>query len=850
MKKMLFSAVFILISSQTMAFFSQKNLERNYKSVHADIRENQIHVEILEKIINPSEEPQTIRFFEPIPLSAQNIQFFFEAEKKDIENLEEKPMLEELFTQAKIHEDHNFFSLGKYENTKLIKSPEFQIPPSKEIYMKLIYEFEIPDSEDFQNMNIWKKDGIPTKKSEIAVSLVSKTPVQHFFNTSGHSGLLIKENNQLAFLLEKENFTPQEDIQIFWSFQENPELQFLLHDEIYINHFIPPPPKKNITHITFLIDQSGSLLGAPWNRVQEYMHFWLEKLPEDMQVKVIFFHESIYPYHEEFQVNSKAFQQDFINYIDGKLPQGKTDLPNILTLYKDMRIPSHPDTDPCKTVPSNESTDKEACIDQDPPKQENLENQALILITDAAPKIDRDLLVDFPFSTITLDISQKGSPFLEFLSYQSGGFHQKLFRTPWKLVESEELWSKWNHWTESLYFPEENKTVNEREIIPSLIPSIAKPISPNFIGRVHSPSYMVDNANTYFLPKLWAARRTAELLQTYDLENPEILDALLAIGRTFGIKSKFFDESTTREELKKTFIDLAENNQLNTDIETIVLELKKIDRFIFHSNGRMSQGIPFYHDKNEDIWRHFNFFDQAAASNQLQIAPFSEAQKALFVSFPDLVAGNFAIAPQVEFCTIFRCISVKKGGRENYLPSDRAFFRDFDPNHWALPYLIKLIDEGTLVPELNGKIHPNRAIDRGTFVKMLVTHLWRDDPPFVFERQTFSDVKNTEFESAVNLLVQRGVIRGYSDGTFRPYQSLTRGEAAKIMLATVGYTPLQPISETALFPDATGWEKSWVNETYRRELAKGFPDGTFRPWQRLTRAEASKLIVEVKRYSE
>ena len=820
-------AILLLIlftGSTTTAFFPQKDIERNSKSVHIDIQGHQAHIEILEKVYNPSlEETKTVQFFDPIPSSARNIEFFVDAEKKVSELFEGKPMLEKLFEKATLYQDHRFFSLGKYENTKLFASHPLEIPPSKEILKKLTFDFEIETLEDFAHINIWPKDDIPTKKAEIALSLNTNTPIQHFFTTAEENGLVLKENNQLAYLLEKENFNPTEDIELFWSLKPSTELKFLLQDETYIAHFLPPAPQKNISHITFLIDQSGSLLGAPWERVQEYMHFWLEQLPEETHVKVIFFHEALYPYQEEFEANSNQFRKQFINYIDGKIPQGKTDLVNILSL-----------------LPEN--------IDND------LNNQVIVLLTDASPELNLPLINNFPIPIITLDLSPEGSIFLKLLASKSEGFYQKLFRTPWKLVEAEELWNQWTTWTTPLPFPEKEKTVNEREIFPPIAPPITKPSSPTFIGRVHTPSLLIDNSNTSFLPKTWAARRIGDLLETYNLENTETLDALLAIGRTFGIKTRFFEDTTTREELKNTFKELKNNNQIITAVETTVLKLKNPNQFTWPSNAQVIQGIPFYYDQNENTWRHFNFADNVSPSTHLAIAPFSEAQKALFVEFPEMVAESFGIGNQVQFCTIFRCISVKEGSRENYLPSDRAFFRDFNPNHWALPYLIKLIDEGTLEPEINGKLHPDRAIDRGTFVKMLVEHLWGEEIPASvgagLQPALLPDIQDTEFETAVKFLVHKGVIKGYPDGTFRPYQSLTRGEAAKIMLASVGYIPDQPISEEPLFPDATGWEKSWVNETFRRGLAKGYPDGNFRPGQELTRAEASKLIVEVRKYKK
>ncbi|WP_096550471.1 S-layer homology domain-containing protein [Ureibacillus thermosphaericus] len=55
------------------------------------------------------------------------------------------------------------------------------------------------------------------------------------------------------------------------------------------------------------------------------------------------------------------------------------------------------------------------------------------------------------------------------------------------------------------------------------------------------------------------------------------------------------------------------------------------------------------------------------------------------------------------------------------------------------------------------------------------------------EAASFPDVKSSDyFNEAVKSLTDRGIIKGFPDGTFKPYQNVTRGQAAKIIAGVLG----------------------------------------------------------------
>lgn len=99
-------------------------------------------------------------------------------------------------------------------------------------------------------------------------------------------------------------------------------------------------------------------------------------------------------------------------------------------------------------------------------------------------------------------------------------------------------------------------------------------------------------------------------------------------------------------------------------------------------------------------------------------------------------------------------------------------------------------------------------------------------------------VQNIEYMTGKN------VIKGYDDGTFRPDNSITRAEFAALVRR---YIKLDLASDPPSFPDVspTSWYNTEVEALYRAGYINGYEDGTFRPEQPITRAEAMSIINKV-----
>lgn len=115
------------------------------------------------------------------------------------------------------------------------------------------------------------------------------------------------------------------------------------------------------------------------------------------------------------------------------------------------------------------------------------------------------------------------------------------------------------------------------------------------------------------------------------------------------------------------------------------------------------------------------------------------------------------------------------------------------------------------------------------------------------------DVVGTEYEKAVSRLVAFGIIGGYPDGTFRPENDVTRAEFAKILVEALG---LSSAANAAVgrtnFSDvpSSHWAAGYINVASGQGLLKGYPSGTFQPEKQVSHAEALTMLVRALGYQD
>ncbi|MBD3362232.1 hypothetical protein GF362_00755 [Candidatus Dojkabacteria bacterium] len=116
--------------------------------------------------------------------------------------------------------------------------------------------------------------------------------------------------------------------------------------------------------------------------------------------------------------------------------------------------------------------------------------------------------------------------------------------------------------------------------------------------------------------------------------------------------------------------------------------------------------------------------------------------------------------------------------------------------------------------------------------------------------QIFNDISSDyEFYNYIEDLKQRNIIDGYTDGTFRPNNKLTRGELSKIVTNAFS---LKADSKSNNFLDLeeTDTFYDYIITLNQLGIINGYSDGTFRSYEKVTRGQAMKFIVNSVKLSD
>ena len=151
-----------------------------------------------------------------------------------------------------------------------------------------------------------------------------------------------------------------------------------------------------------------------------------------------------------------------------------------------------------------------------------------------------------------------------------------------------------------------------------------------------------------------------------------------------------------------------------------------------------------------------------------------------------------------------------------------------------------------LIGYSDGTVRPNGRITRAEVATIFFRLLTDDARQRNWSSENnFSDVSADKwYNNAVSTLCHMGVLGGYSDGTFRPNAPITRAEFAKI---AVSFSQANGSAVYSYFTDVktTDWFAPYVTAAKDSSLIEGYSDGSFKPENKITRAEACAIVNRV-----
>lgn len=165
-------------------------------------------------------------------------------------------------------------------------------------------------------------------------------------------------------------------------------------------------------------------------------------------------------------------------------------------------------------------------------------------------------------------------------------------------------------------------------------------------------------------------------------------------------------------------------------------------------------------------------------------------------------------------------------------------FPDVVDNTWYTKEVSELFAKGIISGDNEGNFNPYKPITRAEAVTMIGRALKYSGAQTATK---FSDVPAGNFASGyINSTTDDGIIKGYSDGTFKPNLNIIRGDVAVILQRAFRL----PDAASSHFADVSGQKHYFnaINSLAEQNITKGYEDGTFKPDLNITRAQFSVFL--------
>ncbi|WP_139991084.1 S-layer homology domain-containing protein [Paenibacillus paridis] len=200
---------------------------------------------------------------------------------------------------------------------------------------------------------------------------------------------------------------------------------------------------------------------------------------------------------------------------------------------------------------------------------------------------------------------------------------------------------------------------------------------------------------------------------------------------------------------------------------------------------------------------------------------------------------------------VTKTVNVKRGHFSKYtIMKSTVSFKDIAATHWAATAVNTLLAKGVL--DQTASFGPSLKVTREQFAAWLVRSYGLDGTGLSLP---FTDVeKNSEYYDEIAVAYEQGLIQGKSAAAFEPKAEITRQEIATLLSRALQAYNSKKLSATTRdnqlkgFKDASSiavWAKDGVALLKQENLITGYEDGTYKPKQTTTKAEAAALIYRI-----
>ncbi len=182
-------------------------------------------------------------------------------------------------------------------------------------------------------------------------------------------------------------------------------------------------------------------------------------------------------------------------------------------------------------------------------------------------------------------------------------------------------------------------------------------------------------------------------------------------------------------------------------------------------------------------------------------------------------------------------------------PAETAFsFEDVGEEYaWAKTAISKMAERGVINGMSAVRFAPGEALTRAQIAKLLVNLYQLDVVDSGAAVTSYSDVAEGDwYAKPIAVMSGLGLVKGYEDGTFLPNKPVSREEMATMIGRTIEFLyGKEDVKYTLSFSDASdisAYAEDYVARLTAGEVLSGYEDGSFRPKNTATRAEAAVLL--------
>jgi len=190
--------------------------------------------------------------------------------------------------------------------------------------------------------------------------------------------------------------------------------------------------------------------------------------------------------------------------------------------------------------------------------------------------------------------------------------------------------------------------------------------------------------------------------------------------------------------------------------------------------------------------------------------------------YPDGTFRPSQTTTRTELASMLWRVMLENGSQPD--PSVSGSYSDVAQSHWAYEAIRQLHSKQIMLGITTDQFVPNRALTRAEFAVLAVR--WQQLTTDGSGETSFTDITNHWAAPSIAVLVQKGIVKGYTDGTFRPNDGVTRAELVTMMNRLLKRGPLTGVT-TPTWKDvsSTHWAFADIEEASQSHHYNVLPSG-------------------------